>query len=147
MITTQQIKQLQTLCSKRFSDREERLFFLSEMVGEPIETVKDLTEQQATGIIYHLNTGNSPDNSYYARFNQRNNQHLKILSLARQLGWVSTTHIGRRVADLNRLGTWLISKRSPVRKPLTKMNKLELSKIIFALEQMTQKKYEATKRS
>ncbi|MDO5607618.1 MAG: hypothetical protein Q4G08_04085 [Capnocytophaga sp.] len=142
MITKPQIKQLQTLCSSRFSDREERLEFLSAMAGEPVQSAKELTQLQADGIIRYLNTGKASDNSYYARFDKENNQHRTILSLAFQFGWVGTTDSGRTVPDLERLGSWLISKRSPVQKPLLKMTRPELSKVITALERMTVKKFQ-----
>ncbi|MFJ1366646.1 hypothetical protein ACILDU_09420 [Capnocytophaga canimorsus] len=45
------------------------------------------------------------------------------------------------LVDLNRLGVWLISKRSPVKKALQDMSHKEVSKIIFAIENMIKGKY------
>ena len=139
MITPKQLTQIQTICSKRFPDRSERLEFLSQFVGEPISSAKELTSKQADDIIYHLNTGKTPDNSYYARFDKDNKQHNTILSYAHQFGWKNPEKPW--LVDLNRLGAWLISKYSPVRKPMFKMTREECSKVISALENMNQKKW------
>ncbi|MGV4331527.1 hypothetical protein [Ornithobacterium rhinotracheale] len=138
-ITPQQIKQLQTICGKRFPDREERLHFFSEFTGENIESAKDLTEHQAYELIRYLNTGKEPNNSYYTMFSKTNSQHKAILSLAHQMGWVQ--HGKPQFVDLNKLGTWLISKRCPVNKPLSQMTKQELSKVITALSNIVKWKY------
>lgn len=81
----------------------------------------------------------------WAFFDKKNKQHLTILSYAMQFGW-KHKHPKRdmEVADLERLGTWLSSERSPVRKPLKEMNRKELSRVIKALEQMVLKKYQNT---
>lgn len=143
MITPEQIKKLQTLLSKRFSDREERLFFLSEVLKEPVSSVKDLTECQAFGIIRFLEKGKEFDCSFYARFEPKNSQHATVLARCYELGWVQEEN--PKYVDLNRLGGFLISKKSPVRKELMKMTKSEVSKIIFVLEKIIKGKY--TKKS
>ncbi|MCK0203792.1 hypothetical protein MWN41_12275, partial [Ornithobacterium rhinotracheale] len=106
-ITPQQLKQLQTICSKRFPDREERLNFISEFTGFVVKSSKDLTERQAYELIRYLNTGKEPNNSFYAMFSKANSQHKAILSLAHQMGWVQEGKT--QFVDLNKLGTWLIS--------------------------------------
>ena len=133
-ITAQQTRQLQTICSKRFPDREERLEFLSQFCGEEITTAKDLTERQAHEVIRYLNTGKEPDNSFYALFDKENGQHKAVLSRAHLLGWVQADK--PHLVDLKTLGTWLISNKCPVQKPLMKMTKQEVSKVIYALEQI-----------
>lgn len=138
-ITKPQIKQLQTICSKKFRSREERLEFLSAFCGEPVESTKDLTERQAFEAIRYLNTGKAPNNSFYAVFDKENRQHRTILSLAHQIGWVQEEN--PKFVNLHTLGTWLISKKCPVNKPLKQMNKQELSKVIFALEQVFNWRY------
>ncbi|MGQ3644824.1 hypothetical protein [Ornithobacterium rhinotracheale] len=139
-ITPQQLKQLQTICSKRFPDREERLNFISEFTGFVVKSSKDLTERQAYELIRYLNTGKEPNNSFYAMFSKANSQHKAILSLAHQMGWVQ--HGKPQFVDLNKLGTWIISKRCPVNKPLSQMTKQELSKVIYVLNQLVKWKYE-----
>ncbi|GIZ15282.1 hypothetical protein [Capnocytophaga catalasegens] len=140
MITTDQIKIIQTLLNKRFSDRTERLEFLSDFFGMEIKSTKDLTEKQAFQLIRFLKEGRVAPASYYARFDADNNQHLTILARCHELGWV-VSHDGRIIADLNKLGGWLISKRSPVKKALMDMSHKELSKVIFAIENMIKSKY------
>lgn len=73
-------------------------------------------------------------------FDKNNSKHKYILSLLRQLGLTIEVK-GRDVADINKLSEWLKSERSPVQKPLQKMNSVELSKIIGALEGMMKKRY------
>ncbi|SZD72767.1 Uncharacterised protein [Candidatus Ornithobacterium hominis] len=144
-ITKQQIKQLQSICSKEFSDRDERLNFLSEFTGEQINSTKDLTERQAYEAIRFLNTGKNPNNSFYALFDKENTQHTTILSLAHQLGWVQENK--PHLVDLKTLGTWIISSKCPVQKPINQMNSKELSKVIFALQQVFEWKYSSPRSS
>ncbi|PIV17555.1 MAG: hypothetical protein COS42_04200, partial [Flavobacteriales bacterium CG03_land_8_20_14_0_80_35_15] len=72
-----------------------------------------------------------------ALFDATNGAHRNILSLCMQLRWqVYNADKQAYYADLYRLSEWLKSKKSPVKKPLKQMVKLELSKIIYALEKM-----------
>ena len=77
----------------------------------------------------------------WGAFDAKNQQHKYILSLCQQLGWTRPHTKYGSVADLGRLGRWLASEKSPVRKPLTRMEPKDLSKIISALESMIQKEY------
>ena len=70
---------------------------------------------------------------YWGFFDKKNTQHMQILSLVHQLQWTNAHPKYGRVADLERLGQWLQSNRSPVKKPLKKMTPAECSKIITAL--------------
>tara|TARA_R110000823_G_scaffold309594_1_gene433938 strand:+ start:7757 stop:8047 length:291 start_codon:yes stop_codon:yes gene_type:complete len=80
---------------------------------------------------------------FWGFFDAANSQHKYILSLCRQNGWETINHqTGRSYADMERLGAWLQSDKSPVQKPLKKMDKEETSKIIAALEGMVTKKYQ-----
>lgn len=138
-ITTQQISQLQTICSGKFRDREERLEAISEMVGFHIESVKDLSELQARELIYFFNTGKPMDHSSWGYFDKRNNQHKTVLSICHQLGWVQEEN--PNFVDLHRLGGFLKSNRSPVKMPLKEMSSNEVSKIIFALQNIIKTTY------
>lgn len=140
MITPLQLKTLQTLLNKRFSDREERLDFLSDFFGMEIKSTKDLTKLQAIQLTQALKGEKVTENQSFALFDKNNSQHRTILSRCHELGWV-VSQGGRVIADLNRLGGFLISKYSPVQKALSEMTKQELSKVIFALENMLKKKY------
>lgn len=139
-ITKDQVIQLQSICSGKFHNREERLEALSEITGFELKSVKDLNQVQAADLIYFFNTGKSPDNSSWAVFDKRNTKHMGILARCHTLGWVQEDK--PQFVDLHRLGGWLKSNRSPVQKPLKEMTSPELSKIIKALESITQKQYQ-----
>ncbi|QDP85219.1 hypothetical protein FNJ88_06430 [Chryseobacterium sp. SNU WT5] len=133
-ITKPQIQQLQTICAGKFRSREERLECLSDMMGVEVLSVKDLNQTQADELIYFFNTGKTLDHSSWALFDRNNTQHKTILSLCHQLGWVQEEN--PQFADLHRLGGWLKSDKSPVKMQLKEMNKIQLSKIIFAIQNM-----------
>lgn len=138
-ITTNQIQQLQTICSGKFRSREERLESLSEMMGVELNSIKELNRLQADELIYFFNTGKTLDHSSWALFDRYNTQHKAILSLCHQLGWVQEEK--PQFVDLHRLGGWLKSDRSPVKIPLKDMDKPQLSKIIFALQNIIKSQY------
>ena len=138
-ITQQQISQLQTICSGKFRDREERLEAISEMVGTHIESVKDLSSLQASELIYFFNTGKPMDHSPWAFFDKRNTQHKTVLSLCHTLGWVQEEN--PQFVDLHRLGGFLKSNKNPVKMPLKDMSKAQCSKLIFALQNIINSKY------
>lgn len=140
-ITKQQISQLQTICSGKFRDREERLEAISEMVGFEISSIKDLNQLQASELIHFFNTGKPIDHSSWAFFDKRNYQHRNVLSICHSLGWVNEEN--PQFVDLHRLGGWLKSDRSPVKKPLKEMSKAEVSKIIFALQNIVNCKFKS----
>ena len=138
-ITTTQITQLQTICSGKFRSREERLEALSEMMGVEINSIKDLNRLQADELIYFFNTGKTLDHSSWAMFDKHNSQHKTVLSLCHQLGWVQEAN--PQFVDLQRLGSWLKSDRSPVKMPLKEMSRAEVSKIIYALQNILKSQY------
>ncbi|MEO7977747.1 hypothetical protein [Flavobacterium sp.] len=74
-------------------------------------------------------------------FDNKNQQHKAILSQLRTLQWVLPSEKWGEVADLNRLSDFLKSDKSPVKKPLKKMNEKELSTMISCFESMVTKKY------
>lgn len=141
MITTDQIKIIQTLLNKRFTDRQERLDFVSDFFGMEIKSTKELTEKQAFQLIRYLKEGKTIDNAFYARFDPQNSQHRTILARCHELGWVGTTDSGKIIPDLDRLGAFLISKKSPVKRALLDMTAKEVSKVIYVLENMIKGKY------
>lgn len=138
-ITKPQIQQLQTICSGKFRSREERLEALSEMMGVELNSITELNRQQADELIYFFNTGKTLDHSSWAMFDKHNTQHKTVLSLCHQLGWVQEDK--PQFVDLQRLGGWLKSDRSPVKQPLKEMDRAQLSKIIFALQNITKSTY------
>jgi hypothetical protein len=79
-------------------------------------------------------------------YDKANKQHAYILSLCIQFGWSKPHKItGKQVADLGALDAWLRGKhkigQSPILKPLQDMERKELSRVIYALEQMVTKKH------
>ncbi len=101
----------------------------------------DLNFEQANAIIEKL--GKRPVKAfkedtpmYWAYFDRFNGQHKYIQSLLHQVGWTMPNTKYGRVPDLPRFGNWLQSDKSPVNKPLKKMNPTECSKIVAALEGM-----------
>jgi hypothetical protein len=107
-------------------------------------SLNDLTYEQADAII-RRQTGKefeqSPAESW-AWFDKNNKRHMLILSLCRQAQWV-TMHpkLRSEVVDLDRLSNWLKSDKSPVQKKLTKMDAVEIEKIIKALRGIVKSKY------
>ncbi|MCP1997279.1 hypothetical protein [Flavobacterium sp. HSC-61S13] len=100
-------------------------------------SLNDLSFEQANQIL-----AQQGDKLYkgdnWGLFNNNDSKHKCILSLMYQLNWTIEIK-GRNVPDTNRLSEFLKSIKSPVQKPLNKMNVFELSKIIKALEEMTKK--------
>ncbi len=138
-IEPRQIQQIQTICSKRYSDREARLEFFESFFGQEVKSTKDLTRRQADDLIYYLNTGEEPEYKSWAFFTRGDQRHKKILSLAKEYDWIDEK---TGYADLNRLGKWIASGQCPVKgKSLIEMNNHEISKVIFALQQMVLKKW------
>lgn len=140
MITQQQIKIVHSLLPARIkNDREAKAELISQFTNDYGRTsTKQLTFFQANELIMSLGGTPIAPNRAFMRFDAKKKQHLTVLSLCHQLGW-EVYQKGRYIADMHRLAEWLQHK-SPVQKPLTAMEKEELSKVIFAMEQMIVKK-------
>ncbi len=99
-------------------------------------STKDLTLDQANEIIIRFG-GKPITYENWAFFDNTKASHRNILSLCSQMDWtVYNKDKDMYYADLYRLSEWLKSAKSPVKKPLQKMNKSEISKIIVALSNM-----------
>lgn len=85
--------------------------------------------------------GRSHSKSNWGLFDKKNKQHLTLLSQLRTLQWTVKSEKWGEVADLNRLSDFLKSDKSPVNKPLKKMEPSEVSKIIEALKGIVKSKY------
>lgn len=140
LIEKPQIKRLQTAMSKRFTSRDERLAFLSEFFSREINTTKELSKIEADEVLYFLNTGKTK-NYEWGHFDNQNRQHRALLSLLRQAQWVVPNERHGEVPDLERLSNFLKSPKCPVNKPLLKMTKQEVSKVITAFEGIVNHKY------
>lgn len=95
-------------------------------------------KQQLTAI---LKGDRSHGNSNWGLFDKENQQHKTILSLLRQAQWVVPNGKWGEVPDINRLSEFLKSDKSPVNKPLKKMEPKEVSKIIEAFKGIVKSKY------
>lgn len=140
MISTRQLKILQSLFVKRFKNREGRLAFLSCLVLRELSSFKELTEDEAFKVLDWLRYNYSKE----AYFDCNNTQHLSLLAKCHELGWVHADN--PKIPDLQRLGRWLISKKCPVQKPLKEMTTKEVSKVIGALEKIIEKRYQYEKK-
>ncbi|MCV9929497.1 hypothetical protein OIU83_17685 [Flavobacterium sp. LS1R49] len=83
----------------------------------------------------------SQSKSNWGIFDKNNQQHKTVLSLLRQLQWVIQNERYGEVADINRLGEFLKSDKTPIKKPLKDMEPWEVSKIIECFKSMIIKKY------
>lgn len=105
-------------------------------------SMSDLTFIEANQIIVRF--GGTPlKYEHWGVFDYKKTSHRMILSLLRQLGW-QTFNEKRRgmVADMYRFSEWLKSEKAPIQKPLQLMTKIEVSKIITALESMVVKQHQ-----
>lgn len=136
MISTRQLKILQSLLGKRFKDREGRLAFLSDFAQRELGSSKELTEAEAFEVLDWLKYNYSKE----AYFDSHNAQHLSLLAKCHEMGWVRAGN--PKIPNLQQLGKWLLSKRCPVQKPLKEMTTKEVSKVIGALEKIIEKRYE-----
>ena len=138
-ITYPQIKQIFKLLPKKAAtDKEIRADFVASFTDGRTDSVKELTRDEADLMICTL----SGSYSHFAAFDKNNKQHMAVLNLCYELGWTSfNKRLNRHTADLGKLGAFISSKKSPVRKPLMEMTKQEVSKLIYALENILKYNY------
>lgn len=136
IIKPHQIRILQTLLSKRFSDREARLHFVCSFIGRELPSTKNLTEDEFFDLAEHLGY----HFEMHAYFNAENKQHLKLLSLCHELGWRNTAN--PKYADITRLGKWFCSSKNPFKKSLQRLTPTEVSKVNAIFEKMLTQRYE-----
>ena len=95
-------------------------------------------KEQLTNI---LQAGRITTNGNWALFDKNNKQHLTLLSQLRTAQWTVNHSRHGEVADLARLSDFLKSDKSPINKPLNKMDPTEVSKIIECFKSIVRKKY------
>jgi hypothetical protein len=132
-IEKKQIQQIQCSFANHKVDRDERLQFMSDFFNREIESTKELTFIEADELIYFQRTGEKTK-ANWGFFDKNNKQHIKLLSQLRTAQWTVDNGKYGHVADLERLSDFLKSAKSPVNKPLKKMNAAEVSKVIFAFD-------------
>ena len=135
-IKPHQIRILQTLLSKRFSDREARLQFVCSFIGRELPSTKNLTEDEFFTLAEHLGY----KFEMHAFFNAQNKQHAKLLSLCHELGWRNTAN--PKYADIKRLGKWFCSSKNPFKKSLQHLTSQEVGKVNNIFEKMLIQRYE-----
>lgn len=79
--------------------------------------------------------------SNWGLFDNNSKQHRTILSQLRTLQRVVPSEKWGEVPDINWLSEFLKSDKSPVNKPLKKMDEKELSKMISCFDSMVNKNY------
>jgi hypothetical protein len=107
-------------------------------------SLKSITQAQAKKIIM-AQEGSTPVNPPKAEnwglFDPKNQQHKTLLSLLRQAQWTIPNDKWGEVADLERLSVFLKSDKSPIKKPLKKMDPSEVSKIIQCFKGIVKSTY------
>jgi hypothetical protein len=136
IIKPHQIRILQNLLSKRFSDREARLHFVCNFIGRELPSTKNLTEDEFFDLAEHLGY----HFEMHAYFNAENKQHLKLLALCHELGWRDTTN--PKYADITRLGKWFCSSKNPFKSTLQNLTPSEVGKVNNIFEKMLTQRYE-----
>ena len=111
--------------------------YIYEGQGSAIDDYNSQKQQQQT----IAQGGRTHSKSNWGLFDKNNQQHKTILSLLRQAQWVVPNGKWGEVPDINRLSEFLKSDKSPVNKPLKKMEPSEVSKIIEALKGIVKSKY------
>lgn len=142
-ITAYQIKEIRKNCNFQEEIKEE---WVQWVTGDVARTsLKSLTQAEAVKII-RQQTGStdainrvSTDN--WGLFDKENKQHLTILAQMRTAQWVIPSKKWGEVPDLERLSDFLKSEKSPINKPLKKMQLWELSKVIEAMKGIVKSKY------
>ena len=136
IIKPHQIRILQNLLSKRFSDREARLHFVCNFIGRELPSTKNLIEDEFFDLAEHLGY----HFEMHAYFNAENKQHLKLLALCHELGWRDTTN--PKYADITRLGKWFCSSKNPFKSTLQNLTPSEVGKVNNIFEKMLTQRYE-----
>ena len=136
--TKQQKFAIRKNCNFKDDIKEEFVQWATQDISKT--SLNDLSFEQANKIL--IAQGDTPKQNVenWGLFDKNNSQHKYILSLCFQMGLTKELK-GRDVADIFKLGEWLKSEKSPVRKPLKQMTSYELSRIIFAMEKITEKKW------
>jgi hypothetical protein len=104
-----------------------------------VQSTKQLTDRQLDELINWLsgeiNRRTISDRDWLL-FDARNSQHLYILSLCHQIGWVKYDDYRRKhIADMASLATWLKSK-SRHKLPILKQTREQLQDTIYQLEKV-----------
>lgn len=143
-VTTEQIKRIHMLLPSYLKKHyDEKAKVVSQFTEDEDKTsTKDLTYAQANEMIHWLQFGNKMATDHFAAFDKKNKQHMYILSICHQIGWVQYSPTKRtNFVHLPSLGSWL-HKYGYLHKPLKDYTNKELPKLISQLEAIVTKKGE-----
>lgn len=132
-ITPYQIKAIMANCVYQVDTKDEWVQWVTADVART--SLKSITQEEATKIILAQTGGKliNETKENWGAFNKNNKQHTYVLALLRNAQITVKNAKYGEVADIDWLARFLQSARSPVKKPLMKMNPLEASKTITAL--------------
>lgn len=140
-ITAHQIKEIRKNANFQEDIKEEWVQWVTGDVSRTSLTKPiPLTQAQAVRII-KAQTGAEPQDDNWGLFDKDNRQHLTLLAYMRTAQWTTPSEKHGEVADLEKLSEFLKSDKSPVNKPLKKMQPWEVSKIIEAFKGIVKSKY------
>jgi len=131
-ITAFQIKEIRKNTNYQEALKEEWVQWVTGDVNRT--SLKSLTQAQAVRIICQQTGQEPPKGDNWGLFDKENKQHLTILAQMRTAQWVTPNDKHGEVPDLERLSEFLKSDKSPINKPLKKMEPPELSKVIEAFK-------------
>ncbi|NDP26433.1 MAG: hypothetical protein GZ087_03260 [Flavobacterium sp.] len=146
-ITAHQKKTILHNCNFEMDIKDE---WVQWVTGDVKQTsLRSLTQAQAVKIICQQTGANpirvqNPDGVQepnWGLFDKDNRQHLTLLAYMRTAQWTTPNGKHGEVADIERLSDWLKSDKSPINKPLKKMQPWEVSKIIEAFKGIVKSKY------
>lgn len=140
-ITPFQIKRIRANCNWQEDIKEE---WVQWVTGDKnITSLKSITQEQAVKIIRAQEGSEAlnPTQENWGKFDYKNPSHKVILSLMHQAQWTTKHQEKGEIADLNRLDDFLKSEKSPVKKPLLKMDDKEVQKLIVALNRIVKSTY------
>lgn len=99
-------------------------------------STKDLTFQQANELIKRFGgTPHKPTRNKFGFFDKTNQTHKYILSLCRQIGWVTHKQGYGIIPDTDLLGDWL-QNTGYLKKPLKDYTPAELPKLVSQFEKV-----------
>ena len=114
--------------------------FVSGIIGRAIESTTECTGEELCKIFYRLKYAEQFTYAHYAMFESSNKQHMAMLNACYDAGEKYTTYnekLRREVPNMEALGRWIQSKKSPVKKPLALMSKTELTRMIVAFRNVS----------
>lgn len=140
-ITPFQIKRIMSNCHYQVDTKNEWVQWVT--ADKNRTSLKSITQEQAVKIIraQEGSEATNPIEDNWGKFDFKNASHKVILSLMRQANWTVIHPQKGEVADLDRLSSFLKSDKSPVQKPLLKMEPSEVQKVIVALNKIVKHIY------